>query len=133
MQVRGIDHVNILTDDLEATASFYENVLCLRRGENPSVSMGIAGYWMHDAAEQPVVHLVDRRTGGARYDEYRPGSPTNALHHVALRCEGFASTCTRLENMGVEYRVNDLRNIGLRQIFVTDPNAVNLELNFSGD
>jgi hypothetical protein len=35
--------------------------------------------------------------------------------------------------LGCEYRVNDLAGLGLRQIFVTDPNAVNLELNFAGD
>lgn len=133
MQVSGIDHVNILTDDLEATAMFYERVLALRRGANPSLRMGVAGYWMHDAADRPIVHLVDRLTGGSRYDDYHPGAPTNALHHVALRCEGFTATCERLESLGIDYRVNDLQHIGLRQIFVVDPNAVNLELNFNGD
>lgn len=133
MQVSGLDHVNILTDDLETTASFYEQVLGFRRGRNPSVAAGIAGYWMHDAADQPIVHLVDRLTGGSRYDAYHPGSPTNALHHVALRCKGFAETRERLDGLGLEYRVNDLQHIGLKQIFLVDPNAVNLELNFNGE
>ncbi len=133
MQVSGIDHVNILTDDLEATASFYERALGFRRSENPSLRMGIFGYWMRDAEDRPIIHLVDRLTGGERYDAYRPGASANALHHVALRCTGFEQTRARLEEMAVDHRVNDLQHIGLRQIFVVDPNAVNLELNFSAD
>lgn len=132
MQVSGIDHVNILTDDLEKTAVFYEKLLGLTRGENPGVRMGIAGYWMRDASGHPIIHLVDRLSASGRYDEYRPGESTNAVHHVALRCDGFDETVAKLEDMACEYRVNHLARLGLRQIFVADPNAVNLELNFNG-
>lgn len=133
MQVSGIDHVNILTDDLEKTAAFYEKLLGLTRSENPAVKMGIAGYWMRDAAGNAIVHLVDRLSAPGRYDDYRPGELTNGFHHVALRCEGFEETIARLRDMGCEYKVNDLQHFDLRQIFVADPNAVNLELNFTGE
>lgn len=133
MQVRGIDHVNILTDDLETTAAFYERLLGLTRSENPAVGMGIAGYWMRDAEGNPIIHLVDRLSAPGRYDGYRPGEATNAVHHVALRCQGFGEVVARLKEMGCEHRVNDLRHLGLRQVFLADPNAVNLELNFNGD
>jgi hypothetical protein len=88
---------------------------------------------MSDAAGNAIVHLVDRLSAGDRYGAYRPGEPTNAVHHIALRCRGFDEMVARLDELGCEYRVNDLAGLGLRQIFVTDPNAVNLELNFSGD
>ncbi|AIT80739.1 VOC family protein [Novosphingobium pentaromativorans] len=132
MRVIGIDHINILTDDLELTATFYEDVLGLTRSENPAIASGIAGYWMRDATGAPIVHLIDRGTVSGRYDAYRPGELTNALHHVALRCEGFKATCARLDELGCDYRVNDLSHIGLMQINLRDPNAVNLELNFAG-
>lgn len=133
MQVSGIDHVNILTDDLEATASFFERVLDLTRSENPSIAPGIAGYWMRDAGGKPIVHLIDRTTAPGRYDDYHPGAPTNALHHVALRCTGFDAACGRLDALGLPYRTMDQSRIGLKQIFLADPNAVNLELTFLGD
>lgn len=133
MPVNGVDHVNILTDDLEATASFYERVLGLTRSDNPTIAKGIAGYWMRDAAGHAIVHLVDRTTAPGRYDDYRPGQPTNALHHFALRCSGFAETVAMIEQLGLAHRVMEHAGLGLRQVFLVDPNAVNLELNFPGD
>ena len=132
MPVSGVDHVNILTDALEATASFYEQVLGLTRSENPTIAKGTAGYWMRDASGSVIVHIVDRTTAGNRYDAYRPGQPTNALHHFALRCTGFAETVAKIEELGLAHRVAEHPAMGLRQVFLVDPNAVNLELNFAG-
>lgn len=132
MPVSGVDHVNILTDALEATASFYEQVLGLTRSENPTIAKGAAGYWMRDASGSAIVHIVDRTTAGNRYDAYRPGQPTNALHHFALRCTGFAETVAKIEELGLAHRVAEHPAMGLRQVFLVDPNAVNLELNFPG-
>ena len=133
MPVSGVDHVNILTDALEATASFYEQVLGLTRSENPTIAKGIDGYWMRDASGSAIVHLVDRTTAGHRYDAYHPGQPTNALHHFALRCTGFTETLAKIEELGLAHRVAEHPALGLRQVFLADPNAVNLELNFAGD
>ncbi len=132
MQVTGIDHVNVLTDDLEATARFYEEVLGLIRSANSTVASHIAGYWMRDSAGNAIVHLVDRTTAPGRYDDYHPGSPTNALHHVALRCTGYEETRARIEGLGLPHRAMEHPALGLAQIFLVDPNAVNLELNFNG-
>jgi hypothetical protein len=35
--------------------------------------------------------------------------------------------------MDAPHRVNDMQYAGLRQIFLTDPNNINIELNFMGD
>lgn len=133
MQVSGIDHVNILTHDLDATAAFYERVLGLTRSEGAGAAMGFRGAWMHDATGRAIVHLVWKDPASDRYDDYEPGRPTNALHHVAFRCEGFEALRARLEAMGEEHRVNDRKYGDIRQIFLTDPNAVNVELNFAED
>ena len=133
MQVSGIDHVNILTHDLEGSAAFYETVLGLVRDENLGVAPGFKGAWMRDAAGHAIVHLVWKDPASDRYEAYEPGSPTNAVHHVALRCKGFAAMRDTLDRLGIVSRVNDNTRASVRQIFVTDPNAVNLELNFAGD
>lgn len=130
MRVGGLDHVNILTNDLEETASFYETALGLQRTDNPAIGQGFSGAWMRDAAGDAIVHLVWRDPAMERYAGYEPGQSTNAVHHVAFRCSGFEEMQKRLERAGISHRVNDLRHMGLRQIFLTDPNAVMLELNF---
>lgn len=131
MQVSGIDHVNILTDHLDDTAQFYERLMGLTRTENPAV--GFKGAWMHDSHGNAIVHLVWKDPAMDRYAAFEPGASTNAVHHVAFNCAGFEETISRLEDMGLNYKVNDLQHLGLRQIFVADPNAVNLELNFPID
>ena len=133
MQVTGIDHVNILTRDLDGTAAFYERLLGLSRGENQGVAAGFRGAWMRDVTGQAIVHLVWKDPASDRYAGYEPGQPTHAVHHVAFRCEGFDAMIERLEAMDIAYRVSDRLPGGLRQVFLADPNAINLELNFGGD
>ncbi|MBB4859122.1 catechol 2,3-dioxygenase-like lactoylglutathione lyase family enzyme [Novosphingobium chloroacetimidivorans] len=133
MPVSGIDHVNILTRDLDATATFYERLLGLARTENESIAAGFRGAWMRDKAGNAIVHLVWKDPASDRYGGYEPGQPTNAVHHVAFRCEGFEAIRDALDAQGIGYRVNDRQYGSVRQIFLVDPNAVNLELNFAGD
>lgn len=122
MQVSAIDHVNIVTDDLDETIRFYEHALGLRAGESPAAAMGIRGAWLFDAANNPIVHLM--------VGERSSAADTGAVHHVAFKCEGFDEAVTRLEAMGADYRASDQVRFGVRQIFLRDPNNINLELNF---
>ncbi|MEJ2408901.1 MAG: VOC family protein [Novosphingobium sp.] len=131
MQVSGLDHVNILTDNLDRTAQFYERLMGLTRTENPAMAAGFKGAWMRDTHGNAIIHLVWKDPATSRYEGYTPGGSTNAVHHIAFRCAGFDKAIARLEEMGLAYRASDQLHPGLRQIFLTDPNAVNLELNFA--
>lgn len=132
MQVKGIDHVNIIAADLDETASFYEKVLGLRPERMDSLFMGFEGRWLFDAADRPIIHLMNysaQRHGAGE----RRAMPTGSIDHVALACEDFAGTVRRCEELGIAHRVNDRKYGDLRQVFITDPNNVSLELNFAGD
>lgn len=137
MRVKGIDHVNIIAADLEETERFYEVVLGLRPQRMDAVLPGFGGRWLFDADERPIIHLMrfdPQRHGPERHGEKeRRAMPTGSIDHVALACEDFTGTIRRLEALGIEHRVNDRKYGALRQIFVTDPNNVKLELNFAGD
>ena len=132
MAVRGLDHVNIVARDLDATADFYARLLGLRRGESPGAGMGLKGAWMLDDGDRAIIHLqgFDPARHAAGRDET---TGTGWIDHVALACEGFEETKQRCEAMGLAYRVNDRQFGNLRQVFVRDPNNVTLELNFAGD
>lgn len=132
MQVKGLDHVNIIAADLDETARFYEGLLGLRAGTPPSAPAGFAGRWLFDVADRPIIHVM-------AYNEERHGKgerrhmPTGSIDHIALACQDFSGTLRRCEELDVAHRVNDRRFGNLRQIFVTDPNNVLLELNFTED
>ncbi len=131
MQVKGLDHVNIIAGDLDETARFYQDLLGFRRAENPAAVMGFKGAWLIDAADRPIIHLM--AYNAQRHAALDRGSATGSIDHIALACEDFAGMQARCAELGVEHHVNDRKFGDLRQIFVTDPNNVSLELNFAGD
>ncbi len=131
MQVKGLNHINIVTADLAATVTFYETVLGMKARELPmALPPGFDGRWICDSQDQPIIHVQ-------AYNPDRhgptPSGPGGTIDHVALNCADFAGTRQRCDDLGVDYRVNDRQFGEIRQVFVTDPNAINLELNFAGD
>ena len=57
MHVEAIDHVNIITADLEATAGFFAEVLGLERRNGPPPLTPGNAQWMFDASGRAVVHI----------------------------------------------------------------------------
>ena len=131
MQVRGIDHVNIIAADLDETARFYETVLGLRSERIPRAPAGFDGRWLYDAADRPIIHLMGHHP--ERHAGRDTAGLTGSIDHVALACVDFTGMQSRLEDLGIAHRVNDRKYGELRQIFLTDPNNVSLELNFAGE
>jgi hypothetical protein len=62
-----------------------------------------------------------------------PRAETGRLHHVALKCTGFEDLRARVQAAGHDLAESTIASIGLRQLFVAEPNGVLLELNFWGD
>ncbi|MEI9852334.1 MAG: VOC family protein [Sphingomonas sp.] len=133
MHVEAIDHVNIITSDLEATSAFFADVLGLERRDGPPPLTPANAQWMFDAGGRAVVHINTREAPSAYDRDTTAGPATGALHHVALRCSGHDAMVARLDARGIDHRRNLVAAIGLRQIFVSEPNGVLLELNYFGD
>jgi catechol 2,3-dioxygenase-like lactoylglutathione lyase family enzyme len=127
MPLGGLDHVTVLSDDLEATRAFYCNVLGLTEGRRPD--LGFPGYWLY-CEGRAVVHLVDREGQLAenRRGDYSPGGA--ALDHVAFHGRDASEVVSRLRAHHIAYRENHIAEIGLRQLFVRDPNGIMIEMNF---
>ena len=130
MQVNALDHFNLITDDLEATATFYQTLLSLERRNGPPPLTPDNAQWMCDHSGRPVVHINTPAAPKAIERDTRPGPQTGAVHHIALNCTGHDEMIGRIEARGLEHHRNEITVIGLRQIFVQDPNGVLLELNF---
>lgn len=128
MRVNRIDHINLRTPLLAETSAFYERLLGLKPGRPASLDPA-RNAWLYDEDGHPIVHINLPEPGEAVLD----GGDSGRLHHVALDCSGYDETVERLAEMGVGYQSNFIEEIGLRQLFVLDPNGVRLELNFRAD
>ena len=130
MRVEALDHVNIITDDLDGTARFYADLLDLDRRDAPPPLTPQNAQWMYDSGDRAIIHINSVECPRAYDRDVPQGALTGALHHVALRCEGFEDVKARLDARGADYKVNLVEAIDLRQIFTADPNNILLELNF---
>jgi len=132
MKVNALDHVNIIARDLHGSARFYADLFGLEIRDAPPPLGRDQAQWMFDDAGRPIIHINSLDCPRAFERDVTPG-PTGALHHVALNCSGHAEVVARLKAYGLDCAHNLVAAIGLRQIFVKDPNDVLLELNFFGD
>lgn len=129
MQVKGLNHINIVAADLDRTVEFYETVLGMKAQEIPMAPAGFTGRWINDHAGSPIIHVQNHNTerhGPMTGDRDTTGS----IDHVALTCSGFSAMIKRCEDMGIDFQVNDRQFGDLRQVFVNDPDNIRLELNF---
>ena len=133
MTVEALDHVNIITDRLDATAAFYADLLELERRDAPPPLTRDTAAWMFDRNGRAIVHINSVDAPRAYDRAVRPGASTGAVHHIALRCRGYEGVLVRLDALGADFQINVVSAAGLRQIFTADPNNVLLELNFLGE
>ena len=134
MPVRALEHVTIRCAQLERTRDFYCRLLGLRDGARPDFPF--RGHWLYlDGV--PVVHLVEAAdTGGAAWAGDgkrplpRPEDGTGAFDHVAFQGGDFEEMRARLTAAGVNLRERSVPGGMLRQLFVSDPEGVLVEINF---
>ena len=120
MALDRLEHVTIRTEDVEATRAFYED-LGLRAGDRPPFSFH--GYWLYLGAT-PCIHLT------AAAPE---AQGTGSIDHIAFTATDHAGVVARLEAAGARIRERTVPMLGLRQVFVDDPNGVTVELNFPAE
>lgn len=130
MSVTGIEHMLVLTDDVERTRDFYSEVLGLEAGDRPALEFG--GYWLY-AGTTAVVHVADRRAYAAHaaglgmtVPERDPG--VGPVDHIAFTATDYDAVIERLDRHGVASV--KLSGPGRpRQVFIEDPNGVRIEIN----
>ena len=135
MTVMGLDHVNLRTAFPCRTLAFFRDVLKMRVGPPPGAEDTAGGGWIYDSGERPVVHVgaLDSPYPTDAHRPFEPAQGGGAVHHVALSCAGFEATRDRLKSLEVAFTEADYPRFNLRQLFVTEPNGVLLELNFRRD
>lgn len=130
MPALGLDHVNIVTPRMDETCAFYTGLFDLERRDGPMQLPPDQVQWLHDKAGHPIFHINAEGFGGVHAVAGPEQSPTGHINHVALACTDLADMLGRLDALDIPYRTVRFDEIGLTQVFVSDPNDVLLELGF---
>jgi catechol 2,3-dioxygenase-like lactoylglutathione lyase family enzyme len=120
-----LHHVLVLSDDLEASRAFYCEVLGFAAVE--SHELPFRGVWLAHEGEL-CVHLADRATYTAFFETLGLAAASGPVDHVAFRCGDLESAAARLEAAEVDAFANVVPGVR-RQLYVTDPNGLRIELN----
>jgi len=132
MAVQRMEHFLVISEDLDGTRDFYCDVLGMSVGFRPD--LGFPGYWLY-LGDVGCLHLAEwetyevwTRQVGIPVSSKAPG--TGPVDHIAFNATDYDAMLAKIESRGIDYSRNLLDEIGLRQIFIKDPNGVTLEINF---
>ena len=120
MAIEGMNHFNVLTDDVEATRRFYVGILGLEEGYRPPFSFD--GLWLY-AGGRPILHISASKL---------PGERAGVIDHLAFTSRHLKATIARLEAPQVAYRLSKQVGTNLWQGFCHDPMGAKVELDFDG-
>jgi catechol 2,3-dioxygenase-like lactoylglutathione lyase family enzyme len=119
MAVSSMNHFTILTDDVERTIRFYDELLGLRPGPRPDFDF--PGAWLY-AGDAAILHVV----GGKPKAELRAG----VIDHMAFTGHDLPATLKALAARGIQHTCRRQVSSGTWQVFFHDPNGAKVELDF---
>src|SRR6185503_17720969 len=139
MPIGKLDHYSIRTLDIEASRSFYTEVMGFKIGFRPAFDF--PGLWLYNGTQPPesfgVVHIIGidpaNPEGLKAYLGDRDLSTLNGtgtVDHMAFAATGLNDVKTRLRRHAVPFRERTVPDLGLHQVFFEDPSQVTIELNF---
>jgi catechol 2,3-dioxygenase-like lactoylglutathione lyase family enzyme len=126
-----MQHYMVLAKDLEKTRAFYCDVLGLRAGPRPPFNF--KGLWIY-VGDVACVHVAER----ASYDAVartaaNPADPANhgsgSVDHIAFAGTDYDELVSTFARHGVKYRATTVPGSDLRQLFVFDPDGIQIEIN----
>lgn len=134
MPLSHLEHFLIQSPDIEATRDWYVKILGLKEGYRPDFKFPVVWLYLGD---KDVIHITQ---GGKDVSNNRKkylGQQSDAVYgsgvvdHVAFRCTGLKETLIHLAENHIKYSPRMVDDQGLFQLFLTDPNGIKIELNFS--
>jgi catechol 2,3-dioxygenase-like lactoylglutathione lyase family enzyme len=135
MPLTQMEHYLVLTDDIDGTRDFYCNVLGMRVGPRPPLRF--SGYWVYLGAV-PCIHIADWQSyrvyaeaAGIAISARAAG--TGPVDHIAFNAVHYEDVKARLQAHGIVAAENFVPGVGLRQLFLSDPNGVKIELNIAAE
>jgi catechol 2,3-dioxygenase-like lactoylglutathione lyase family enzyme len=129
--VAGLEHLLVLSDDIDRAADFYVQALGLRVGDRPPFQF--TGYWLY-AGQTPCLHIGGRASYrdhaakmGLEVPERLDGR--GPVDHIAFGASDYEAIRERLERAGVDPVRNEIPGGGPRQLFFDSPDGIRIEIN----
>lgn len=118
--IKKLDHINLLTPNLDAMVAFYQDTLQLDVGWRPDFD--IAGAWLY-CHGHPIIHLVDQPSSA--------GKPAGRIEHFALSGGDRAQLLASLEQAGIGYDIVEIPGAEAESINFEDPDKNHIEVIFT--
>ena len=99
MQVTGLFHVAIKTNDLDATVKFYTEVLGMKLVHRPD--FGFPGAWIAAGDSVPIIHIY---AGGPALLDGKTPYGKGSVDHVSLTIKGWDECLDRVKRLGYDWR-----------------------------
>jgi catechol 2,3-dioxygenase-like lactoylglutathione lyase family enzyme len=129
--VSELEHVLVLSDDIDRACEFYARALGLRVGDRPAFPF--TGYWLY-AGETPCLHIADRASYRSHSQTLGLSVPAQSsgagpVDHIAFSAGDYDEVSARLTQAGIDPVRNDVPGGGPRQLFFDDPEGLRIEIN----
>jgi catechol 2,3-dioxygenase-like lactoylglutathione lyase family enzyme len=139
MAVTALEHVLVLSDDIDASRDFYSDIVGLRAGKRPPLEF--PGHWLYAGdGESACLHIADRvayltHAAGIGLGSGLDGAPgagtggaAASVDHIAFGADDYDDVERRVTRAALRAVRNQIPG-GPRQLFLTDPDGVLVEIN----
>jgi catechol 2,3-dioxygenase-like lactoylglutathione lyase family enzyme len=130
MPITEMQHYMVLSKDLEKTRAFYCDVLGLRTGPRPPFDF--EGLWIY-VGDVAVVHVATQtsyeESGRVETAGKRHGSGSGSVDHIAFAADNYDALVASFRKHNVTFRATQVPGSDLRQLFVFDPDGIQIEIN----
>ena len=119
MKLGILDHVNILTPNLEEMTAWYYDILGMKLGPRPPFSFDGAWLYVGDVAHVRLVYSKTKRQA------IEP-----QIEHFAFTATGLNEFLDLLERRKMPYRRSEVPSFGIIQINIHDPDGNRIHVDF---
>jgi catechol 2,3-dioxygenase-like lactoylglutathione lyase family enzyme len=129
MPITHMQHYMVLSKDLEKTRAFYCDVLGLKVGPRPPFDFD--GYWIY-TGDVATVHVAGQASyvdTGRLADATVARNGSGSVDHIAFAATNYDELVANFQKHGVKFRATQVPGSDLRQLFVFDPDGIQIEIN----
>jgi len=119
LPIVAVNHVGITSRRVAESRRFYREVLGFREVSRPNFNFD--GAWLYNYGTMiHVIHNVDALEPG--------GTISGRVSHLALQVNDLDEAVRLLDERGIRYMRNEIKDRGIHQVFFHDPDGNTIEI-----